>query len=330
MEKLKNIDILKVIGILCIFLAHLSPGSIILQFRNFDVILMIIVSSFLFLKKDRSMNNKERVEYLWKRFKRLVIPTWIFLCIYFAIMYFVNTEGVSLEIIKNSFLLFNDNSIGYVWIIRIYLMVAVILPITQSLLKKPRINIYILVIYIIYEVLCYFNIFSLNIILKDYIAYIVPIVLIIGVTYWIMKSSSKKVVAFSIINLFVFLVIAIVTYYKTGELSTTNVAKYPFRIYYLSYAFFASGILIVIFRNKKITDFIYNNVFKTISEYSLWIYFWHILCLYFIEKYIAGNWILKYILVIISSLVLIYIQKCIITKLEKTRINKELLKIFKG
>lgn len=72
MNRLKNIDLLKCIGLFCIILAHVSPPKILFQIRNFDVVLMIIVSSFLFFYKNNNQNYKS---YLYKRFKRLIIPT---------------------------------------------------------------------------------------------------------------------------------------------------------------------------------------------------------------------------------------------------------------
>ena len=47
-KRLLNIDILKFIGIICIIIAHTNPPKIIFQIRNFDVILMCIISIFLF------------------------------------------------------------------------------------------------------------------------------------------------------------------------------------------------------------------------------------------------------------------------------------------
>ena len=57
MNRLKNIDILRVIGLLCIILAHVKPNDIIFQLRNFDVVLMIMISTYLFI-----INNKNNSE----------------------------------------------------------------------------------------------------------------------------------------------------------------------------------------------------------------------------------------------------------------------------
>ena len=48
-----DIDILKTIGILMVILAHVNPPNIIFQLRNFDVVLLIIVSSYLTIKSSK-------------------------------------------------------------------------------------------------------------------------------------------------------------------------------------------------------------------------------------------------------------------------------------
>ena len=42
-----DLDILKVIGLLCIIFAHANPPDILFRIRNFDVVLMILISAYL-------------------------------------------------------------------------------------------------------------------------------------------------------------------------------------------------------------------------------------------------------------------------------------------
>lgn len=46
-ERILRYDILKVIALLCIILAHVNPNGLVFQLRNFDVPLMIIISVWL-------------------------------------------------------------------------------------------------------------------------------------------------------------------------------------------------------------------------------------------------------------------------------------------
>ena len=330
MNRLKNIDILKCIGLFCIILAHVSPPKILFQIRNFDVVLMIMVSALLFFYRYESSKENYK-KYLCKRIKRLILPTWTFLIIFFTFMILFNHKFSTQKVIS-SFLL--HDGIGYVWVIRVYLIVACLLPFLYKLYNlsdMKKVIIINITIYLIYEVLCYFKVFNYNIFLKDIIAYIIPCITIITVTYFIKNSNNKRVLNFAIVNLLIFIFIGVKIYIETETIQDTNYMKYPFRLYYLSYAFGISAILILILRNNSIVDFLHTKLIIFISKSSLWIYLWHILFLY-IFKYSNLNlsWIVKYIIIVICSMAVVYVQNKIINKLEKTNINKEILDIFKG
>ena len=116
-ERRKDIDILKTIALLCIILAHVYPPDNLFQIRNFDVVMMIMISAYLGLN---NYKNGNYFKYLLKRICRLVIPTWIFLIIFFLINYIFKINNFSFSQIVDSFKL--NYGIGYVWIIRIYLI----------------------------------------------------------------------------------------------------------------------------------------------------------------------------------------------------------------
>ena len=326
-KRFKNIDILKTLGLMSIILAHVITNGLIFQIRNFDVVLMIMISSYLYIIKndDKSQTN---IKYLAKRAKRLLLPTWFFLVIFFVLSsIFVQYD---FKTIISTFLL--HDGIGYVWIIRIYLIVAIILPILIPLLKQKKIiYIYIACLYIIYELLAQLKIFNYNIFMSDIVAYIMPVVLIIAITYWLMNSNNKKILFFCGINFFVFLICFLLIYKITGKVQNTNYMKYPFRLYYLSYAFFASSILIMIFRNEKINDLLYNRFIEFISKSSLWIYLYHIYFVILFNNVCPNiNKFIEYFCIIFLSISITYIQNKLIDVLEKKGFNKEIVKVFRG
>lgn len=110
--RIKKIDILKTIGLICIILAHVNPPNIIFQLRNFDVILMIMISASLFFDKKFEFNRKNYKEYLAKRVKRLLLPTWLFLSIFFIISKLFSLSNYNFEIILDSYIL--NDGIGFV------------------------------------------------------------------------------------------------------------------------------------------------------------------------------------------------------------------------
>lgn len=108
----KNIDILKSIGLICIILAHVNPPKIIFQARNFDVVLMIIISSYLFFCSSSKIDSfSAYIQYVWKRIKRLLFPTWIFLTLFFLLNTLFNIQTLNFKVILSSYLLGNRNRI---------------------------------------------------------------------------------------------------------------------------------------------------------------------------------------------------------------------------
>lgn len=73
-ERNTKIDILRAIAMICIIIAHSTPNPLAFQLRNFDVIMIVILlgASFQLSMQGKSINY---IEYLIKRFKRLVVPT---------------------------------------------------------------------------------------------------------------------------------------------------------------------------------------------------------------------------------------------------------------
>ena len=150
------VDIIKAIGCMLIILAHINPPKFIGNLRIFDVVLMVFASG-LTLKAVRG----NYFAYILKRFKRLVLPTWIFLVIYFAFCYLLNFLGCNLSYSLKEYICsfaFIGGGIDYVWIIRVYFLMAIISPVIFSVSnwtkgKVVRIMTVILGLIIINEIL---------------------------------------------------------------------------------------------------------------------------------------------------------------------------------
>lgn len=137
-EKTSNlgIDILKSIGIILIILAHMGIPKVLFQLRNFDVVLLVILSGFLSVKSYKS--NQSFYKYIKKRFIRLIIPVWIFLTIFFGIFAIsdIGKEGETFcfNTIFRTYALIDG--IGYVWIFRVYMLCAISVPLLLKLKIK--------------------------------------------------------------------------------------------------------------------------------------------------------------------------------------------------
>lgn len=75
------IDLLKTIGIFGIIAAHVGSPQWVMMIRNFDVPLLVILSGLL----SRGKSKSGWIPYVFKRVKRLLIPTYVFLTFYFTV-----------------------------------------------------------------------------------------------------------------------------------------------------------------------------------------------------------------------------------------------------
>ncbi len=131
----ERIDLLRFIGLAMIILAHTNPPEIIFQARNFDVPLMVVVAGLSFRA---SYRLEPYFTYLWNRVKRLIFPVWLFLTLYFLV---VNKTGYPIALpnfrkIIESYLFLDG--IGYVWIIRVFLLVSIVSPLIYSYCQREK------------------------------------------------------------------------------------------------------------------------------------------------------------------------------------------------
>ena len=129
--RLDYLDIVKFIAVICLFLAHVNTPKILMEIRGFDVIAMVVLSSILAkssLKRSSSSKN-----FIKKRIKRLVIPTWIFLIFMYFCMFIIGKLPTFWDIFKSFFFQRDCGIVGYVWIIWIYILCAFMIPLINKI-----------------------------------------------------------------------------------------------------------------------------------------------------------------------------------------------------
>ena len=318
-----SFDILRAIGLLLIVLAHVLPPAPIFQLRNFDVPLMMFVSGAVF--GISSGASKGYLSYLISRVRRLILPTWIFLTIFFGLYFLASLiKGFAFPFssatILNSYNLVSG--IGYVWIIRVFLFVAITLPLYVKLAGRVKnIKIYLgflALIYGIYELLYYLypgvivarQFSAVDWIFQNVIFYILPYSVVAGLGLVISKINKQMVIYLTL----AFFIILAVLAFANNFVATQNF-KYPPRLYYLTYAMTVSLLLYLLSQTKIFTRIFNNRVILFIGSYSLWIYLWQILFLYtwhLIPKInIFNNFIIEYGFVLFFAVLLAYLQRTI-------------------
>jgi len=352
-ERDLRFDILKTLGICLVILAHVIPHrSILFQLRNFDVPMMIIVSGILF---DSSVSQKRYSywQYLQRRIPRLVAPVWFFLLVFFIIVGAVSffseqPHPFSLQVIISSFFL--TDGITYLWIIRVFTLIAIVSPILVGMRNRFSRNSFFLtglgIIYLGYELLLHLMVSNLSklqidnwlgdlvvnrllvfYLLTNILFYVIPYGCVFGIGLVIEKTSRLKVFLLASFFLVIFLIIAIYYAQEAGEFVPTQAYKVLPQLYYLSYGI---GISLLFYLG---VDKLYTNLYfffkdnsllvKVIvflSSSSLWIFLWHILALQYLDIWVTlfpdlRHYLIKYVVVLTFSSLVVWLQKLLISKL---------------
>lgn len=330
----QRIDLLRFIGLSMIIFAHVGPPGLLFQLRNFDVPLMVLISGMSYGLSYRETGTY--TSYLWKRFKRLVLPVWLFLTAYFLSIYFVNNSDpqVNVRTVFDSFVLLGG--IGYVWIIRVFLIVALIAPfiykIDKSIESTRLFYLFVIVAFFSWEVLRYISYGYINQGFLKYITLVTHYAIPYGLVYLLglrmLVMSNRALVVTILSALFILVTYGIILYVKEGHIVLTQAMKYPPSVYYLSYAIFVSALLWLF--AEKILNIIsylrFENIMLFISQNSIWIYLWHIPFI----KYLDTNFVAKYGCVYIGATCIAFLQVWLVSNvlIPKVR-NKTTIKNIK-
>lgn len=311
------IDFLRFLGLSLIILAHINAPLTITQIRCFDVPLMVFVSGMSF-----KTISTDYLTYVKKRFIRLYKPVAIFLTVFFGTIYLFKVAGFSIipiseDIILGSYLLLQEPSIGFVWIIRVFILIAFIAPFCSKILKSINFTQIILLIFgiiIAQTVLCWASIDLINetifnFLIVDCIYYAVgySIFFCAGI---LAKRNIVKFHIWLILGL-CFLLISVASSYPNFDISAH---KYPPTGTFLFYGmagcaliYSAKPILLKLISSKLIYGII-----RYISINSIWIYLWHIPFVFLINHYINQEsiWSIRWLIV--------YVLACLISRIQNS------------
>ena len=327
-----TIDILRFIGLMLIFLSHASPSvDSIVQLRSFDVPMMLFISGL-------TCSNKEFPNYfnfIKKRTLRLVVPVYIFLCIYLPFIaiiqhYDMIPQYLTTKIVIESFLLLNG--IGYVWIIRVFLLIMLITPLLCKLGKQSNsivltamtlmLSLSELLVHITnkYEIPAF-----VNIIVKDYIVYLLAYSAPFLLGYKIRNNNKGSYTFWSIVCSTAFIVGICIYIHNWGlPICISPKYKYPPQPYFIIYGLFCSTVL---WTTRSLwSKYLNYNLIQFIGQNTIWIYLWHIPFVLFFRKFI-DDWCIRYLLLLGFSISLYAIKYKIV---KKIRMHKELKNYFRG
>lgn len=318
-----SIDLMRFIGLTLIILAHIgiSSKTVLFQMRSFDVPLMIFTSGLAFSGKDTG----PYLPFIWKRTLRLVLPVYVFVAAYMLLNPFLSRIGwapeYSSETILNTFALRHHQSMGYVWIIRVFLIVMLVTPplvrLEKSIGRKPLFHMIVAAMLALQCVLRRWGAEVQNAFIADWLMYVVgySAVFMLGLRF--RHAEIKERVA--VVALLAVAMGAMAWYMHAGHgtVLMLQTLKYPPHAYFLVWGALVSTILWA--TSKWWVPVLDNRLFTFIGRNTIWIYLWHIP---FVNIVCTGPlefmpMAVRYIFIYAASLVIYSIQYKIVKAAQK-------------
>lgn len=275
-------------GILVVITAHAHPPEWLFQLRNFGTPLLVAASAVTYATIYRS-RPIHAVPFLRKRLARLVLPAWGFLTFFFALF-----AGITLltgqpfpfpaKKIITSYAFYSG--IGYVWIFKVYIALALITPAAIRISKRhPAGAAYfgaLLVLYAGYETALSWvpaeHLADRSSFLNSVVLTLPPYMLLFLYALKLGAFTDRQLLATGGTALAVFLFASAMMMRDGGAPFPIQSYKYPPQAYYLTYGFAAVHFIYLACRHMgKLAA---ARPVAWVAENSLWIYLWHILAIY--------------------------------------------------
>ena len=337
MKRDTSIDLMRFIGLTMIILAHIGLSrstSPLFQFRSFDVPLMVFTSGLAFAGKQTG----PYLSFIFKRTLRLIVPVFIFVSAYILLNPVLSDLGwvdeYTGKVIRGTYMLRLNPSIGYVWVIRVFLIVMLLTPLLLWLDRRIGKNWACLalvgVFVAVQQGLAMWLKPSENILIKDWALYVFgySAVFLLGLR---VKNMSKRSLA-GVTALLAILVAGTAVYmnHEYGTIMRLQATKYPPQLYYLLWGMCMSCLLWLTSGLWKLV--LDNSLFTFIGRNTIWIYLWHIP---FVNIVVGGpfdHWhpVLKYVFVYIGALCLYGIQYYLVKKADTRWKNNKITRYFVG
>ena len=318
-----KIDVLRIIGLIGVILAHVSPPNFVMQMRTFDVPLMVIVSGIAY---DISYKGSSLSSYYFHRLGRLLAPVWTFLVIYFfyfkIVDMFISGQTINFDIIIRSYILLNNGGIGYVWIVRVFILVAIGSPMIYFIHRKIE-NSLIYFFFIVLLFLVYFRLVdiiavnhfnkTLDLVVNEYVLYFIPYTLFFAIGLRLNQLSIKQLIILVILTILMFVYVCLSE--NVMKFSNLSLFKYPPQELWVIYGVMISSFLFLILNNNMNLGNWNLKAITFMSASSLWIYLWHIFLLknwsYAISHVpsFANHYVAKLIIITSAASLITFFQK---------------------
>lgn len=295
------VDFLRALGLFLLIGVHVAAPEWYVKMRSFDVPLMVVVSAICY----RPLSGGY-LSYAWKRFKRIYVPVALFLTVFFGGGYLLDMQYVNIVNIIGSYLLLDWPSIGYVWVMRVFLIMALIIPMLERILSKLPYWAFIAIVAVIIA-LQQILIPMVDAIPNRYVSYALYETLLFAIGYSALAAVGLRLAKLNKRQLIIIATVsctAIVLYVIIESSFNPQQSKYPPHSLYLIYGIFASAILML--AKPFLISTVRCGFVEYLSHNSMWIYLWHIIPVYAMERWMDtdGMWLARYLIVVITAILL--------------------------
>ena len=333
-----SIDLLRFIGLTMIILAHIGLSrstSLLFQLRSFDVPLMVFTSGLAFSGR----STGAYLPFIGKRTLRLIVPVYLFVAAYILLNPILSGWGLvneySAKVIAGTFMLRLNPSIGYVWIIRVFLIVMLVTPLLLKLdkaIKRDWMCFALIVLVLLTQQLLvnWLKPMKGNWFIQDWVLYILGYSAVFLWGLRARKASGAAAYAALAILAAGMVVYAFHMHSEYGTVMRLQATKYPPGLYFLMWGMLISGVLW--FSRKWWTPLMDNRLFIFIGRNTIWIYLWHIP---FVNMVVGGpfdGWhpLWKYIFVYVAALCIYAVQYKLVAAAQKRWPDNRITRYFIG
>ncbi|MBU9711168.1 acyltransferase family protein [Evansella tamaricis] len=291
MENDRTVDILRVIAIISIMITHSNPNTSINQIVAYDITLMVLligVSFYLYYQEKRI----HYMYYIKNQFNKIVIPTWIFLTIFFILFYIISLimndsyYFNNLDWIHFIFVYLMVGNIEYIWIVKVFFLVSIFSPLLFSLSNKIKSNkLYLLILligFLLYYFLLQYNYDFSNgnyqLLFQHFVMHPFGFSLIVALGIRLKKLKTREII---LVCVFCFIVYFLLLVWN--RFSSTQYDRYLPTLYYFSYGLFSSLLLYLFVQIKGVQKLWRNKFVIFVSENVIWLFLWHLIPIYILK-----------------------------------------------
>lgn len=312
------IDFLRGFGLLLLVVAHTYSPEWLFQIRTFDVPLMVFVSGICYKPLRGGY-----LAYAAKRFKRIYVPVAVFLTLFFtaeiACHVLIGRPQIILKNIVGSYLLLNSPSIGFVWIMRVFLLAALFIPALWHMINKMSV-VKTLIVITFMILLQSGLVMMLEILPSWWLRFFVNEIILYAVGYAVFIIMGLKIRAFTKQQLIITIVVlscVVLGWILIAGNFCPQQYKYPPQGLFLIYGLL--GCCIMWMLQPVFTRYVNLHCFGYLSRNSMWIYLWHIIPVFAIARlaHVHNFWFCRFLIVLSVAIFLNWVYHKLIRLLPE-------------